>query len=330
MARPLRIEFPGAYYHLMNKGDRGNQIFHDDIDRKIFLSLLASAFEMFHVRVFAFSLMDNHYHLLLQTIEANLSRVMHYLNAVYTQKYNRKNKCEGHVFRGRYKALLVDRDNYLLEVCRYIHLNPVRAGLVKVPEKHLWTSHRLYLGLAHLPAWVCVDEISSFFGKDRRSSCHAFDRFVRQGVPDHVMKVYTQKHTPAILGSNAFIERMRAHYLDKYVDDYELPEAKRIGRISLQEIADAVASHYRVGVAELMCGRRKFRNQPRRLALYIARKHAGYPLRTIGAFFQIRSYTGVSTIVQRVQKEVQESHETLIELESILKMLQPARNNSNA
>lgn len=330
MARPLRIEFPGAYYHLMNKGDRGNPIFHDGADRKIFLALLASVSEMFQVRVLAFSLMDNHYHLLLQTIEANLSRVMHYLNAVYTQKYNRKYKCGGHVFQGRYKAILIDRDSYLLEVSRYIHLNPVRAGLVKAPEKHLWTSHRLYLGLAHPPAWVCVNEILSFFGKNRRSSRHAFDRFVGQGVPDHVMKIYTQKHTPAIFGSNAFIEKMRAVYLSEYADDYELPEAKRIGRISLREIADAVALHYKVGTVELMRGRRKFKNQPRRLALYVARKHAGYPLRTIGAFFHIGSYTGVSTIAQRVQKEVQENNETLMALESILKTLQPAKNKSNA
>ncbi|MEJ2744620.1 MAG: transposase, partial [bacterium] len=263
----------------MNKGDRGNPIFHNGTDRKILLALLASVSEMFHVRVLAFSLMDNHYHLLLLTIEANLSRVMHYLNAVYTQKYNRKYRCGGHVFQGRYKAILIDRDSYLLEASRYIHLNPVRAGLVKAPEKHLWTSHRLYLGLAHPPAWVCVDEILSFFGKDRRSSRRAFDRFVKQGDSDHVIKIYTQKHTPAILGSNAFIERIRAVYLDEHADDYELPEAKRIGRIPLEKIVDAIASHYKVGTAELMRGRRKFRNQPRRLALYIARKHAGYPLR---------------------------------------------------
>lgn len=330
MTRPLRIEFPGAYYHLMNKGERGNPIFHDGTDRKIFLALLASASEMFHVRVLAFSLMDNHYHLLLQTIEANLSRVMHYLNAVYTQKYNRKYKCGGHVFQGRYKAILIDRNNYLLEASRYIHLNPVRAGLVKVPEKHLWTSHRLYLGLARPPAWVYVDEILSFFGKDKHSSRRAFDRFVGQGVSDHVMKIYTQKRMPAILGSNAFIERMRAVYLDEYAGDYELPEAKRIGRVPLQKIADAVASHYKLGTAELMHGRRKFKNQPRRLALYIARKHAGYPLRAIGAFFHIGSYTGVSTIVQRVQKEVHGNRKTLMELESILKTLQPAGNKSNA
>lgn len=330
MARPLRIQFPGACYHVMNRGEKGNKIFFNDSDRNMFLSLLVSAVDMFRIKVFAFSLMDNHFHLLLQTMEANLAKVMRHIGGVYTQRINRKYKLDGHVFRGRYKSILVDRDSYLLEVIRYIHLNPVRAGLVKAPEEHRWTSHRLYIAPVRQYSWVSTGEILALFGKDTRSSRLAFNDFVKQGVPERIRKFYSQKHLPALLGSPSFIEKIRERYVKRYEEDYELPEAKRIGKIPLNEIAKLVAREYQVDVDKMRRGRKKVKNQPRRMAIYIAKRYVGYSLRDIGEFFQIGSYTGVSSIVRRVRKELLENRQTEEKLNSLLKTLRLEGNKSNA
>ena len=131
MARPLRIEFAGALYHVTSRGDRREDIYLDDGDRQLFLEVLEAVCERFNWEVHAYCLMSNHYHLLVETPDGNLSRGMRHLNGVYTQRFNRRHKKVGHVFQGRYKAILVQKENYLLELSRYIVLNPVRAGMVR-------------------------------------------------------------------------------------------------------------------------------------------------------------------------------------------------------
>jgi REP element-mobilizing transposase RayT len=151
MARPLRIEFPGAHYHVTSRGDRREAIFLDDDDRRAFLDLLAQSLLRFDAAVLAYCLMGNHYHLVLVTRAANLSALMRHLNGVYTQRFNRRHDKTGHVFQGRFKAILVDRDAYLLQVCRYVELNPVRAGLVPAAGAWPWSSHRANAGQAPVP-----------------------------------------------------------------------------------------------------------------------------------------------------------------------------------
>ena len=148
MSRPLRLEYPGAWYHVMNRGRRSEKIFFTDTDRETFLNVLREASGLWNMRVFAYCLMPNHYHLLVQTPHGNLSRCMRHVNGVYTQRFNRRNEKEGQLFRGRYKAVLVDDDIYLLEVLRYIHRNPLKAGIVKSLEDYPWSSHKGYLSNA--------------------------------------------------------------------------------------------------------------------------------------------------------------------------------------
>lgn len=136
MTRPLRIEYPDAWYHVMNRGRRGDNIFADNEDYETFIVLLQEASKMFDLRISAYCLMPNHYHILVQTPRGNLSRAMRHINGVYTQRYNRKRKTDGQLFRGRYKSILVDADNYLLELLRYIHRNPVRAHLCNRVDDH--------------------------------------------------------------------------------------------------------------------------------------------------------------------------------------------------
>ena len=142
MVRPLRIEYAGAVYHITSRGDRREPIAQDDADRALFLAVLGQALARFDAQAWAYCLMGNHYHLVLHTRQANLSRLMRQINGVYTQAFNRRYGLTGHLFQGRFKAILVDSDSYLMEVCRYVDLNPVRAGMVRYPQDYPWSSYR--------------------------------------------------------------------------------------------------------------------------------------------------------------------------------------------
>src|SRR5258706_8306926 len=154
MSRPLRLEFPGAIYHVTSRGNARAPIFADDGDRELFLETLAHVVERFHWLCHAYCLMDNHYHLLIETPDPNLSKGMRQLNGLYTQRFDRRHGRVGHVFQGRFKAILVERDSYLLELCRYVVLNPVRAKMVKQPKQYQWSSYRATAGIDAAPPFL--------------------------------------------------------------------------------------------------------------------------------------------------------------------------------
>ncbi len=167
MARPLRIEFAGALYHITSRGDRQEAIYEDDEDRKAFLSVLAEVVARYNWICHAFCLMTNHYHLVIETVDGNLSQGMRQLNGVYTQTSNRRHRRVGHLFQGRFKGILVDKEAYLLELSRYVVLNPVRAGMVESPEQWPWSSYRAMARKAATPKWLAVDGLLSQFGEEQ-------------------------------------------------------------------------------------------------------------------------------------------------------------------
>lgn len=154
MVRPLRIQYPGAVYHVTSCGDSREPIAQDDIDRAAFLSVVAQAFERFEAHAWAYCLMGSHYHLIIRTRQANLSRLMRHINGAYTQTFNCRHQLTGHLFQGRFKAILVDSDSYPLEVCRYVDLKPVGANRVKRPDAYRWSSYRALAGFADKPNWL--------------------------------------------------------------------------------------------------------------------------------------------------------------------------------
>jgi putative transposase len=168
MSRPLRIEFPGACYHVTARGDRREAIYEDDEDRIAFLAVFADVVEAFDWRCHAYCLMTDHYHLFVQTAQGNLSKGMRQLNGVYTQWSNRRHRRGGHLFQGRYKGILVDADAYLLGLSRHIVLNPVAAGLVADPANWRWSSYRATAGLERAPAWLTTEAILRAFGSKKR------------------------------------------------------------------------------------------------------------------------------------------------------------------
>ncbi len=230
MARPLRIEFPGAIYHITARGNRLEDIFFGDPDREMFLEILASVCDRFGWLCHAYCLMGNHYHLLLETPTANLGRGMRQLNGVFSQKLNWHHGRVGHVFQGRYRAILVEREAHLLELARYVVLNPVRAGLVKEPINWPWSSYTATAGDKRAPAWLNCTWLLSCFGSRRTRA--AYRRFVAEG---HGADSPLQDVTGgAILGSQAFVakvwDRTRSH-------DPEIPRHQRhFVRPSLAEL----------------------------------------------------------------------------------------------
>ncbi|MEA1969673.1 MAG: transposase [Thermodesulfobacteriota bacterium] len=154
MSRPIRIEYPDAWYHVMNRGRRSEKIFSDNQDYQCFVDLLKETSEMWGIRICAYCLISSHYHLLIQTPQSNISRSMRHLNGVYTQRYNRRHGCDGQLFRGKYKSILVEKESYLLQLVRYIHNNPVKPGLAGNPGDYTWSSHKAYLSEAKIWGWV--------------------------------------------------------------------------------------------------------------------------------------------------------------------------------
>ncbi len=210
MVRPLRIEYPGAVYHVSSRGDRREPIAKDDTDRALFLDVLGQALQRFDAQAWAYCLMGNHYHLVLHTREANLSRLMRQINGVYTQTFNRRHGLTGHLFQGRFKAILVDSDSYLLEVCRYVDLNPVRAQMVRRPEAYAWSSYRALAGMAEPAGWLDPHPLYAQLapGKSATKAAAHYAEFVAQG---HGVTLWDAGLKQQIyLGDDAFVARMQS------------------------------------------------------------------------------------------------------------------------
>jgi len=222
MSRPLRIEFEGALYHVTSRGDRRGQIFEDDQDRAGFLDLLGRVAVDFNWVVHAYCLMGNHYHLLVETPDGNLGKGMRQLNGVYTQNCNRRHGWVGHVFQGRYKAILVDGDSYLLELSRYVVLNPVRAGMVGSAGDWPWSSYLAMLGETEVPDWLETDGLLAVFGKRRADARRRYAEFVSAGVGQ--ASIWSALNRQVFLGDDAFVAKLQRKAQS---DDVNIPRAQR-------------------------------------------------------------------------------------------------------
>ena len=232
MSRPLRIEFPGAIYHVTSRGDRRESIFDDDADRRALLAVVGQSIERFDAQVLAYCLMGNHYHFVLHTRCANLSLLMRHINGVYTQSFNRRQGKVGHLFQGRFKAILVDGDAYLLEVCRYVELNPVRAGIVDAPGAWPWSSYAAHVGAAGAPAWLDSEGLQGYLlGHTAQTAAHA--RRARQLYAQLVeagrdLRLWDQGLNKQIyLGDDDFVQRMQSLATGARAASKDVPKAQR-------------------------------------------------------------------------------------------------------
>ncbi|MDD5058334.1 MAG: transposase [Sideroxydans sp.] len=224
MARPLRIELSGGIYHVTSRGDGREDIFLDDRDRVQWLEVLGQVCERFNWVCHAWCQMTNHYHLLIETPEANLAQGMRQLNGVYTQRFNRDHQRVGHVFQGRYKAIIVERDTYLMELARYIVLNPLRAKMVKRLEDWRWSSYLATCAQEPQPNWLQTDWILAQFGIRRSSAIAKYIQFIHQGA--RLPSVWAQLQGQIYLGSETFVKNMQAQ-IEKKTSLDEIPRAQR-------------------------------------------------------------------------------------------------------
>jgi putative transposase len=234
MARPLRIQYPGAIYHITSRGNARLPVFEDGHDRGQFFLILEEVVKRHNWLCHAYCLMDNHYHILVETVEGNLSLAMRHLNGVYTQRFNRRHHRVGHVFQGRFKSVLVEKESYLLELCRYVVLNPVRAGIVKHPGAYRWSSYKSTAGLVKAPPFLTVHWILAHFGKRRREAQREYRRFVQAGMKG--ASPWEELKAQCILGSKEFIEKLKPALKDKSKIK-EIPREQRLAfRPSLEEL----------------------------------------------------------------------------------------------
>lgn len=234
MARPLRIEFDGALYHVTSRGNDRRAICKDDSDRELFLKTLAQVAERFHWICHAYCLMNNHYHLIIETPDGNLSKGMRQVNGVYTQSYNKRHGRVGHVFQGRFKGILVQKDSHFLEVCRYVVLNPVRAKMTGHPRQWKWSSYRATAGVTQPHSCLTVDEILSHFGQRRATAQQKYGEFVQAGIGSP--SIWDELEAQSLLGVEGFAEGLRHHVTGKR-KIREIPKGQRYaGRPALAKL----------------------------------------------------------------------------------------------
>ena len=303
MSRPLRIEYPGAWYHVMNRGRRSEKLFSDRQDYQTFVELLKDASEMWKVEIASYCLMPNHYHILLQTPEGNISRTMRHINGVYTQRFNRKHGCDGQLFRGRYKSILVGGDTYLLQLVRYIHRNPIKAGLVSSLSQYDWSSHKGYLSVAKKWDWLHKEFIFSLLIKNRKEWIKRYRQFISIEDDDQVTSVIERKKWPSMLGPGSFIDWIKGKYYESKTDE-EIPQSKDLDP-SREMILKVVCDYYAVTEDDLYKTRRGTNNEPRNVLIYLIRRFRQDSLSEIGLQFKIEKYSSVSSIIERVKNQLQ-------------------------
>jgi len=302
MARPLRIEYPDAWYHVMNRGRRGEDIFSDDQDYSIFTELLRETSEIWNVRIAAYCLMPNHYHMLVQTPAANISRSMRHLNGVYTQRYNRRHRCDGQLFRGRYKSILIGTESYLLQVVRYIHRNPLRAGLVKSLDVYKWSSHKGYLSITTKWDWLHKNYILSLLSKNRKDWLRSYRRWVSVAEEDEVGKKISGVKWPVCLGPQEFIDRIKEKYGSEKINK-EIPSSREL-LPDTNRIIDEVCRFYGVKDTEIIKKRRGKRNEARNAAIYLTRKLRLDTFKKIGDQYEIDNDRTVRSVFERMSKRL--------------------------
>ena len=289
MGRPLRIEFPGAFYHVTSRGNERKAVFKSVRDREKFLSYLESATERYGAVVHVYCLMGNHYHLVLETPLGNLSRIMQHINGAYTNYFNTKRNRFGHLFQGRYKAILVEVDEYAKQLSRYIHLNPVRAAMVKTPEEYEWSSCRYYTVARKAPDWLQRDFILSYFHTKPTAAMKIYRSFVHSLMDQVYESPLAELSHSVILGSREFVEEIKDRFLIGKQPDRELPALRemtnRPGLDGIEHVVDLVFQ--------------SDQKLARQVKLYLCHRYSGKRLREIGQRFGV-SESGVTQASRRI------------------------------
>jgi putative transposase len=296
VARPLRIQYFGAFYHVTSRGNERKAIFRNDRDREKFLSYLQSAHERYGAIIHVYCLMDSHYHLLLETPRGNLSEILHHINGAYTTYFNVKRQRSGHLFQGRYRAILVEKDAYCQELSRYIHLNPLRGGMVKDPTRYPWSSYPYYIGLKKKPSWLETGDILGYFGQEGLRAGRKYRGYVEEGIGVKLKDPLAAVFASTFLGSQEFIKQVgqRTKIL-KDADTRNLPALKALVETpSLEEIKKTVGDVIEPNDSLF-----------KKFCIHISHGYGGFSLREIGRFYNMKE-SAVSQASRRFKQTIME------------------------
>jgi len=314
MARPLRINYPGAFYHVTSRGNERKNVFKSRRDREKFFEYLESATQRYDAVIHAFCLMDNHYHLLIETPSGNLPQIMRHINGAYTTYFNVKRARSGHLFQGRYKAILVEIDEYAKELSRYIHLNPIRAKMVKTPEEYEWSSYRFYIGETKPPKWLYRDFILGYFGNKVSIAQKGYHNFVSLLINEKYDSPLDEVVSSTLLGSPGFITFIKDKFLSGKKPDRDLPALKSlIEKASMQDISDEVET---VFGKESAWGRN--------VKMFLSQRYTGEKLKDIGTHFGIGE-SGVSQVSRRVADKIRKDKKLKNKIDKIARKLDLSR-----
>jgi REP element-mobilizing transposase RayT len=301
MARPLRIDIEDGFYHVTSRGWERCKVVRDDRDRQRWLELLERVATRCGWRVFAWTLLDNHFHLYLRTPQPNLSAGMHDLNSGYASFFNRRHRRCGALFQGRFKAVLVENDSHATELTRYIHLNGVRARIVERPEDYGWSSCQDYLGMRKAPAWLDCQTVLCEVAQDRSRARAAYRRFVEAGLSQSLASPLEAAVGGMFLGSSAWVEWWRGRLAEEPVEK-EVPLRRQLAwRPGVEDVIRAVAQAFGVKEAEVLLSRRHG-NDARLAAIYLSRQVTDEGVGAIGRRFGGVSTAAVSKTVARMEK----------------------------
>jgi putative transposase len=321
MSRPLRIEYENAFYHVMNRGRARQFIFHDEAYYLAFLETISEACTRFKCIVHAYCLMGNHYHILIETPKGDLSRIMRHINGVYTQRHNRLQKTDGPLFRGRYKAILVDGDAYLLQLSRYIHLNPMetKPPLVANLADYLWSSYPAYIGRATAPDWLAREKTRQMLGHENIAG--DYEQYVLRGVDKTTAEFYRKGNAARIIGDNAFKEWIYEELLPE-LDVKEKSKALQ-PELGVEVIVEGVGCYFGVGVNDI---REKVtgphsENLPRKIAMYLCQQISTMKLADIATEFNLSNIGSVSTATHQVRRRCRVEPEFTHEVDCVIQLI---------
>ena len=319
MSRPLRIEFPGAWYYVTNRGRHGDIVFVDKYDYQVFVDLLQESVSLWNIGISAYSLMPNQYHMLVQTPEANLSRSMRHINGIYTQRYNRVHDFDGPLFRGRFKSILLEEGEYLLEMVKYIHQYAKMAKIVDQIDRYPWSSHPGYVSRAKKWDWLNKKIIFSLISDIRRGSLKGYRQAMCDDISEELTRVFSMKKFPSILGKNSFIKWVRNEfYAGK--SHHQVPDSAILAP-DVDWIKSAVSREYQVDTGELMKSRRGIFNEPRGVAIYLTRQLRKDSLEIIGNAFSMVGYSSVSSAIVRMKHQMEKDKKLPQRIEKIKSMI---------
>ncbi len=307
MARPLRIQYPGAFYHVTARGNEKKAIFKSNSDRLQFIQYLELSYERYDAIIHAYCLLDNHYHLLLETPQGNLSQIIQYINGSYSSYFNTRHKRAGHLFQGRFKAILVQKDVYAQELSRYIDLNPVRAGLVTLPFDYRWSSCHFYVGRNDKPDWLQTDFILGCYGNKEKLAQTNYYNFVQDGLQTNINNPLKETLASTILGTPEFIDNILKNIDEQDINDTDLPAVRQIvAKPSLNKIKHTVESV--IGKSHPLYSK---------FSIHISHQHSGLSLNEIGTYFGKNGST-ICQSSRRFKQEIVKSQKLKKILDDIL------------